>query len=52
MIACPIIKNCYHEPSLQNVLDTHTNKLFEQASNYYTEKIRQTYFQGRCTDNN
>ncbi|RPA66749.1 ATP-binding protein [Cyclobacteriaceae bacterium YHN15] len=34
----PIIKACYHEPSLQNVLDTHTNKLYEQASNYYSEK--------------
>ncbi|MFD2203656.1 hypothetical protein [Shivajiella indica] len=33
-----IIKDCYHEPSLQNVLDTHTNKLFEQASSYCLEK--------------
>lgn len=32
------IKACYHEPSLQNVLDTHTNKLYEQAATYYTEK--------------
>jgi energy-coupling factor transporter ATP-binding protein EcfA2 len=32
------IKACYHEPSLQNVLDTHTNKLFEQARAYYIEK--------------
>jgi energy-coupling factor transporter ATP-binding protein EcfA2 len=31
------IKACYHEPSLQNVLDTHTNKLFEQARAYYIE---------------
>lgn len=31
------IKACYHAPSLQNVLDTHTNKLFEQASAYYIE---------------
>lgn len=31
------IKACYHAPSLQNVLDTHTNKLFEQAKAYYTE---------------
>ncbi|HET9744067.1 MAG TPA: hypothetical protein VFP97_00055, partial [Chitinophagaceae bacterium] len=32
------IKACYHEPNLQNVLDTHTNKLFEQAAEYYTQK--------------
>jgi energy-coupling factor transporter ATP-binding protein EcfA2 len=32
------IKACYHAPSLQNVLDTHTNKLYEQASSYYTTK--------------
>jgi hypothetical protein len=32
------IKACYHEPDLQNVLDTHTNKLFEQAAEYYTAK--------------
>jgi energy-coupling factor transporter ATP-binding protein EcfA2 len=32
------IKVCYHKPSLQNVLDTHTNKLFEQAAGYYTDK--------------
>jgi hypothetical protein len=31
------IKACYHAPSLQNVLDTHTNKLFEQARAYYIE---------------
>ncbi|WP_194977076.1 nSTAND1 domain-containing NTPase [Aquiflexum lacus] len=31
------IKACYHAPSLQNVLDTHTNKLFEQAMAYYIE---------------
>ncbi len=30
------IKKCYHEPNLQNVLDTHTNKLYEQAAGYYT----------------
>jgi energy-coupling factor transporter ATP-binding protein EcfA2 len=29
------IKACYHKPSLQNVLDTHTNKLYEQAEDYY-----------------
>jgi energy-coupling factor transporter ATP-binding protein EcfA2 len=33
----PEIKACYHEPNLQNVLDTHTNKLYEQASRYYAE---------------
>ncbi|HMQ06373.1 MAG TPA: hypothetical protein PKC30_03680 [Saprospiraceae bacterium] len=38
-IALPVeIKACYHEPSLQNVLDTHTNKLFEQAKDYYISK--------------
>jgi energy-coupling factor transporter ATP-binding protein EcfA2 len=34
----PVIKACYHEPNLQNVLDTHTNKLYEQAADYYLEK--------------
>lgn len=29
------IKKCYHEPNLQNVLDTHTNKLYEQAAGYF-----------------
>jgi energy-coupling factor transporter ATP-binding protein EcfA2 len=32
------IKACYHEPNLQNVLDTHTNKLYEQAEEYYLQK--------------
>ena len=32
------IKSCYHKPNLQNVLDTHTNKLYEQANEYYSEK--------------
>lgn len=32
------IRACYHEPNLQNVLDTHTNKLYEQASNYFQTK--------------
>lgn len=32
------IKFCYHEPDLQNVLDTHTNKLYEQAADYYQAK--------------
>ncbi len=32
------IKSCYHEPNLQNVLDTHTNKLYEQANEYFVEK--------------
>jgi len=31
----PEIKACYHAPNLQNVLDTHTNKLYEQAAGYY-----------------
>jgi hypothetical protein len=35
------IKQCYHAPNLQNVLDTHTNKLFEQAAGYYTQKTNQ-----------
>ncbi len=34
----PEIKACYHEPDLQNVLDTHTNKLYEQAAVYYSKK--------------
>ena len=34
----PDIKACYHEPNLQNVLDTHTNKLYEQAEEYYLQK--------------
>lgn len=38
----PEIKACYHAPSLQNVLDTHTNKLYQQASNYYKEKTGKT----------
>ena len=29
------IRNCYHEPGLQNVLDTHTNKLYLEAAEYY-----------------
>ena len=35
------IKACYHEPNLQNVLDTHTNKLYEQAEEYYLQKTGQ-----------
>jgi len=35
------IRACYHEPNLQNVLDTHTNKLYELAEVYYGEKTRQ-----------
>lgn len=35
------IKACYHEPNLQNVLDTHTNKLYEQAARYYQAKTGQ-----------
>ncbi len=36
------IKKCYHEPNLQNVLDTHTNKLYEQAAGYYSAKTGKT----------
>ena len=32
------IKACYHKPDLQNVLDTHTNKLYEQAEEYYLQE--------------
>ncbi len=32
------IRDCYHVPTLQNVLDTHTNKLYEQAAGYYTSR--------------
>lgn len=38
----PEIKACYHEPNLQNVLDTHTNKLYEQAAEYYKQKTNKT----------
>lgn len=38
----PEIKACYHKPDLQNVLDTHTNKLYEQAAEYYTQKTLKT----------
>jgi len=31
------IQACYHKPGLHNVLDTHTNKLYEQAGGYYRE---------------
>ncbi len=34
----PEIKACYHAPNLQNVLDTHTNKLYVQAARYYADK--------------
>ena len=32
------IKQFYQEPNLQNVLDTHANKLFESAAEYYRSK--------------
>ncbi len=32
------IKDCYHQPNLRNVLDTHANKLYEMAADYYLEK--------------
>src|SRR5687767_9794176 len=38
----PEIKACYHKPDLQNVLDTHTNKLYEQAAEYYAQKTQKT----------
>jgi energy-coupling factor transporter ATP-binding protein EcfA2 len=28
------VQSCYHQPSLQNVLNTHANKLYNQASDY------------------
>ena len=34
----PEIRACYHEPDLQNVLDTHTNKLYEQVADYFLQK--------------
>ena len=36
------IQNCYHQPSLRNVLDTHANKLYEMAADYYLEKTGST----------
>jgi energy-coupling factor transporter ATP-binding protein EcfA2 len=38
----PEIKACYHEPNLQNVLDTHMNKLYEQAGEYFRQKTGQS----------
>jgi energy-coupling factor transporter ATP-binding protein EcfA2 len=38
----PEIKACYHAPNLQNVLDTHTNKLYEQAAGYYSSKTNKS----------
>ncbi len=38
----PEIKACYHKPDLQNVLDTHTNKLYEQVGEYCIPVTRQT----------
>ena len=32
------MKACYDEPNLQNVLDTHTNKLYEGAAEYYLKE--------------
>lgn len=29
------IRDCYHKPGLQNVLDTHTNKLYLEAGEYF-----------------
>ena len=36
------IRACYHKPDLQNVLDTHTNKLYEQVGEYCVPVTRQT----------
>lgn len=33
------VKACYHKPSLQNVLDTHANKLFESAAERYHNRL-------------
>ncbi|WP_336515447.1 hypothetical protein [Pollutibacter soli] len=35
-----VIRSCYHAPSLQNVLDTHCNKLYENAATYYEENTK------------
>jgi len=34
----PEIQVYYHSPNLQNVLDTHTNKLYGNAASYFAEK--------------
>ena len=39
------IKAFYREPNLQNVLDAHTNKLYEQAAAYYTSKTGKPIFE-------
>lgn len=36
------IKACYHEPSLENVLDAHANKLYESAAENYRIKTGKT----------
>jgi len=36
------IRDCYHEPGLQNVLDSHTNKLYLEASDYYHRNTGKT----------
>lgn len=36
------IKKCYHRPDLQNVLDTHANKLYESAEEHYLKKTGKT----------
>lgn len=33
------VKACYHKPSLQNVLDTHANKLYESAAESYRNRL-------------
>jgi len=36
------IQACYQEPGLQNVLDSHTNKLYLEASEYYRNHTGKT----------
>lgn len=38
------IKECYQEPNLQNVLDTHANKLYESAAESYRNKTGKSLF--------
>ena len=34
------VQSCYHQPNLQNVLNTHANKLYNQASDYLHQKSK------------
>jgi len=40
------IKRFYHEPNLQNVLDTHANKLYESAAGNYRNKAKRELSDG------